>query len=91
MKPTIDTRDLQFIIDKECSKLCSKNRTVFRTVSTTEFARFNFDVYERELKEIAPTLWTVLEAAATSLNTTIRENQHLQVVVQSVSLRQLSY
>ena len=69
LKPTIDIRDLQYIIDKKCSILCSKNRPVFRTASTTEFARFNFDVYERELKEIAPTLWTVLEAAATSLNT----------------------
>ena len=38
-------------------------------VRTTEFARFQFDWYERELKEITPTLWTVLEAAATSLDT----------------------
>ena len=37
-------------------------------VRTTEFARFQFDWYERELKEITPTLWTVLEAAATSLD-----------------------
>ena len=69
LKPKIDMWDLQYVIDEECSKLCSKNRTVFRTVSTTEFARFTFDVYERELKEIAPTLLTVLKAAAMSLNT----------------------
>ena len=46
LKPTIDMRDLQYIIDEECSELCSKNRTVFRTASATEFARFNFDVHE---------------------------------------------
>ena len=69
LRPKTDMRDLQYIIDEECSKLCSKNRTIFRTASTTEIARFNFDVYKRELKEIAPTLCTILEAAATSLNT----------------------
>ena len=73
LKPAIDMTDLQYVINKECSKLCSKNQTVFRTASAT-FARFQFDLYERELKEIAPTLWTVLEAAATSLDMDYKRN-----------------
>lgn len=42
---------------------------MFRTTSITDFAGFNWDRYERELKEILPTRWLLLKAAATSLDT----------------------
>lgn len=69
LRPKVELGDLESIIDDECSKLCSPDRTVFRTMSITDFAGFNWNSYERELKEISPTLWAVLKAAATSLNT----------------------
>ena len=69
LRPKVELGDLESIIDHECSKLCSKNHTVFRTMSITDFAEFNWDSYERELKENSPTLWAVLKSAATSLST----------------------
>ena len=71
LKGTMDTRlsDIDSVIDDECSKLGSLNRTVFRTTSAADFAGFHWEKYAQEISAIAPTLWTVLKAAATSLDT----------------------
>ena len=69
-RPKINLIDLESVIDEECDKLCSINRAVFRTTSESiDINNFNWKHYEKELKEIAPTMWMALKAASTSLGT----------------------
>lgn len=73
--------DLQYVIDEECSKLCSTDRKVFRTSSVKDLVNFQWDKFEKELEDLAPTLWAALKAAAKSLDTQYRRKSTPSSVV----------
>ena len=69
-KPEVDSNTIAYIIDEECSRLCAKSVSTFRGTSSSFIYDFQWDVLEEELKHTAPVLWTILNAAGTSLGTT---------------------
>ena len=50
--------------------MCAKSVSTFRGTSSSFIYDFQWDVLEEELKHTAPVLWTILNAAGTSLGTT---------------------
>ena len=79
-KPTVTVADLQYVIDEECSKLCSIDRKVFRNSSVKDLTNFQWEMFEEEMEQFAPTLWAALKAAATSMSTKYKRKIYLPLL-----------
>ena len=67
LKPVVDENSLKLIIDDECDHLCSTSVSYLRGNVSTLCDDFSWSSFEAELQQTAPTLWSVLKAAATPL------------------------